>query len=41
MDVGDDRFALLHVGGSEAVDREHDERRTDEAEKDKKKSSEC
>lgn len=31
MYVGDDRFALLQVGGSESVDREHDEGRTDEA----------
>lgn len=30
--VGDDSFALLQVGGSEAVHRQHDERRADEAE---------
>ena len=31
MYVGDDGLALLQVGGSEAVDWQHDERRTDEA----------
>lgn len=28
MYVGDDRFALLQVGGSEPVQGQHDERRT-------------
>lgn len=32
--VGDDRFALLQVRRSEAVDGQHDERRTDETEGD-------
>lgn len=31
MYVGDDGLALLQVGGSEAVHRQHDEGRTDEA----------
>lgn len=35
MYVGGDRFALLQVGGSEPVDRQHDEGRTDEAEQNK------
>lgn len=34
MHVGDDGFALLQVGGSEPVDGQHDEGRTDEAEQD-------
>lgn len=32
MYVGDDGFALFQVRCSEAVDRQHDERRTDETE---------
>lgn len=35
MKVWDDRLVLLQVGGSEPIKREHDERRTDEAEKHK------
>lgn len=35
MKVWDDRLVLLQVGGSEPIEREHDERRTDEAEKHK------
>lgn len=35
MKVWDDRLVLLQIGGSEPIEREHDERRTDEAEKHK------
>lgn len=38
MDVGGDRFAFLQVGGSEPVDRQHDEGRTDEAERNNDKN---
>lgn len=37
MYVGDDGFAFLQVGGSEPVERQHDERRTDETEKQKQR----
>ncbi len=35
MYVGGNRFALLQVGSSEPVNRQHDEGRTDEAEQNK------
>lgn len=41
MHVGDDRFALLQIGGSEPVNRQHDEGRTDEAEEHKDDKNTC
>ena len=38
--VGDDRFAFLQVGSSEPIERQHDERRTDETEKHKNHKNE-